>query len=241
MKYYFHIAAIFVAIILSSNISLFAQGFSFFPSTIETDWDYKEELIMKVNAKNMSSLNLSISYTVLELTMTPAWYDELFTQFCDVSSCYTLSTFKKGDIKEMNIMANTDKAVMTMDIYPKNLDSAVTPGKAFVSFGFQVKGMDKVDTLTFSVNNTSTGVQELTSISNLSITAQNNELITAKVPLTTKSLRLYSLQGQLIKEYNIDNAPYVILGISDLSNGLYSVLAIQNDGSSASTTFIKQD
>lgn len=241
MKYYFHIAAIFVAIILSSNISLFAQGFSFFPSTIETDWDYKEELIMKVNAKNMSSLNLSISYTVLELTMTPAWYDELFTQFCDVSSCYTLSTFKKGDIKEMNIMANTDKAVMTMDIYPKNLDSAVTPGSAFVSFGFQVKGMDKVDTLTFSVNNTSTGVQELTYISNLSITAQNNELITAKVPLTTKSLRLYSLQGQLIKEYNIDNAPYVILGISDLSNGLYSVLAIQNDGSSASTTFIKQD
>lgn len=241
MKYYFHIAAIFVAIILSSNISLFAQGFSFFPSTIETDWDYKEELIMKVNAKNMSSLNLSISYTVLELTMTPAWYDELFTQFCDVSSCYTLSTFKKGDIKEMNIMANTDKAVMTMDIYPKNLDSAVTPGKAFVSFGFQVKGMDKVDTLTFSVNNTSTGVQELTKISGLSITAQNNELITAKVPSTTKSLRLYSLQGQLIKEYNIDNAPYVILGISDLSNGLYSVLAIQNDGSSASTTFIKQD
>jgi hypothetical protein len=101
--------------------------------------------------------------------------------------------------------------------------------------------MDKVDTLTFSVNNTSTGVQELTYISNLSITAQNNELITAKVPLTTKSLRLYSLQGQLIKEYTIDNSPYVILGISDLSNGLYSVLAIQNDGSSASTTFIKQD
>lgn len=241
MKYYFHIAAIFVAIILSSNISLFAQGFSFFPSTIETDWDYKEELIMKVNAKNMSSLNLSISYTVLELTMTPAWYDELFTQFCDVSSCYTLSTFKKGDIKEMNIMANTDKAVMTMDIYPKNIDSAVTPGSAFVSFGFQVKGMENVDTLTFSVNNISTGVQELTSISNLSITAQNNELITAKVPSTTKSLRLYSLQGQLIKEYKIDNAPYVILGISDLSNGLYSVLAIRNDGSSESTTFIKHE
>lgn len=241
MKYYFHIAAIFLAIILSSNISLFAQGFSFFPSTIETDWDYKEELIMKVNAKNTSSLNLSISYTVLELTMTPAWYDELFTQFCDVSSCYTLSTFKKGDIKEMNIMANTDKAVMTMDIYPKNIDSAITPGKAFVSFGFQVKGMDKVDTLTFSVNNTSTGVKELTNISNLSITAQNNELITAKVPSRTKSLRLYSLQGQLIKEYTIDNVPYVILGISDLSNGLYSVLAIQNDGSSASTTFIKQN
>ena len=141
----------------------------------------------------------------------------------------------------MNIMANTEKAVMIMDIYPKNLDSAITPGSALVSFGFQVKGMDKVDTLTFSVNNSSTGVKELASVSDFSITAQNNELITAKVPSTTKSLRLYSLQGQLVKEYIIDNALYVILGISDLSNGLYTILATQHDGSSASTTFIKHE
>lgn len=241
MKYYVQIAVIFLVISLSSNISIFAQGFSFFPNTIEANWDYKEELVMKVNAKNMSSLNLSISYTVLELTMTPAWYDELFTQFCDVSSCYTLSTFKKGDLKEMNIMANTEKAVMVMDMYQKNIDSAITPGSAFVSFGFQVKGMDKVDTLTFSVNNSSTGVKELISVSDFSITAQNNELITAHVPSTTKSLRLYSLQGQLVKEYIIDNALYVILGISDLSNGLYTILATQHDGSSASATFIKHD
>ena len=70
MKYFVQIAIIFLVVNLSSNISIFAQGFSFFPSTIETKWDYKEELVMKVNAKNMSSLNLSISYTVLELTMT---------------------------------------------------------------------------------------------------------------------------------------------------------------------------
>lgn len=101
--------------------------------------------------------------------------------------------------------------------------------------------MDKVDTLTFSVNNSSTGVKELISVSDFSITAQNNELITAHVPSTTKSLRLYSLQGQLVKEYIIDNALYVILGISDLSNGLYTILATQHDGSSASTTFIKHD
>lgn len=141
----------------------------------------------------------------------------------------------------MNIMANTEKAVMVMDMYQKNIDSAITPGSAFVSFGFQVKGMDKVDTLTFSVNNSSTGVKELISVSDFSITAQNNELITAHVPSTTKSLRLYSLQGQLVKEYIIDNALYVILGISDLSNGLYTILATQHDGSSASTTFIKHD
>jgi hypothetical protein len=49
------------------------------------------------------------------------------------------------------------------------------------------------------------------------------------------------LQGQLVKEYIIDNALYVILGISDLSNGLYTILATQHDGSSASTTFIKHE
>ena len=91
------------------------------------------------------------------------------------------------------------------------------------------------------MNNSSTGVKELTSVSDFSITAQNNELITAKVPSSTKSLRLYSLQGQLVKEYIIDNALYVILGISDLSNGLYTILATQHDGSSASTTFIKHE
>lgn len=214
--------------------------FGIFPGTVEREWDYTEDLDMKVFISSNSALNQDIEYTILKLDMPQQWQDNLSTQFCDIQSCYDFRWFKVGDKKEMKLPANQKNGVMKVDLLlPFDTTIKVSPGSAEIALGFAVKGFPISDTLRFLVNKTANGIVESANQQLLNIQTLSNNALSVSVPPMTNRIAMYNVNGIKIEEYAINQADKALLDIEHIGNGIYFLQVLTSSGNVLTAPFVK--
>ncbi|MBI5540669.1 MAG: T9SS type A sorting domain-containing protein [Bacteroidia bacterium] len=91
-----------------------------------------------------------------------------------------------------------------------------------------------------SVTPLSTGINEVSDISVMNVypnPATNMVTIAAKEAISNVSI--YDFQGRLVQQYDFNNSTEVKLNVSELSNGIYSIVANSVKGNSFSTKLVK--
>ena len=91
-----------------------------------------------------------------------------------------------------------------------------------------------------SVTPATTGINETLNENNVSIypnPATNFVTISAKEAISHVSV--YDFQGRIVQEYDFNNTTEIKLNVSELSNGIYSIVANSVKGNSFSTKLIK--
>ncbi len=91
-----------------------------------------------------------------------------------------------------------------------------------------------------SVTPLSTGIKEISDINVMNVypnPATNMVTIATKEAISNVSI--YDFQGRLVQQYDFNNSTEVKLNVSELSNGIYSIVANSAKGNSFSTKLVK--
>lgn len=98
----------------------------------------------------------------------------------------------------------------------------------------------RVGTTFASVTPLSTGINEVSDINVMNVypnPATNIITIAAKEAISNVSI--YDFQGRLVQQYDFNNSTEVKLNVTELSNGIYSIVANSAKGNSFSTKLVK--
>lgn len=140
-----------------------------------------------------------------------------------------LATSPAADITIINggtDLASFDKIFLRQDSYKE------TPGVEFDEI--------RVGTSWASVTPATTGINEVSDINVMNVypnPATNMVTIAAKEAISNVSI--YDFQGRLVQQYDFNNSTEVKLNVSELSNGIYNIVANSAKGNSFSTKLIK--
>lgn len=202
-----------VILILGLSVSK-AQHFTFFPDRIHEEsvsaFEYSHHTIYM---ENLTGGELILGWERLSMDVPSAWQTDL----CDYVSCY-MGIPESGT---MSAVSDTTKGYLRISLNPND-----TPGTGTVVFKvFDNKHPEVADTCTFILHAAATtGINLADSPNTLSIHPNPAvDEITVHSNSQTETIKIYDLQGRLMKEQRTAGQQSTKISLRNLQRGVYLV------------------